>query len=272
MGAALLADGTHQMREVRVGAKRNGLNRFSDSIPAFMVDAYQAYNDAIDGGIYYPTPEMIVRNYLGDYGLTTPYHTITDPETFKPIQSTGIITRFGYDTTRRATHNMTTAEDSIYMRGNLASIQPFDEFGCQQVNMTPQEIARYYDRANIEKYVIYTDYQPRLEGSNRYKGSNIPKTIIAIYPYADGSRRPIYRDRRYIYKGFSYPDNFYHPNYKKRQLDAAPADYRRTLYWNPALTLDQNGHAKILLYNNGKQGQIHVSAEGMAKDGTILGN
>lgn len=272
MGSTLLADGTHLMHEVYIGAKRNGQRTFSDSIPAFMVDAYQAYNDAIDGGIYYPSPTMIVRNYLGDYGLNYPFTAKFDPTTGKTVQLSNIIHRFGYDVTRRAINNITTAEDSIYMRGNLASLKPFDEFGNPLFFMSPQEVAKYYDMSRIDKYVIYTDYQPRLEGSNRYSGSDLPNTAIAIYPFADDSRRPIYRDRRIIFKGFAFHDNFYHPNYKNRKLDEAPKDYRRTLYWNPALKLDNTGHAEVKLYNNGKHGQINISAEGMTKDGTILGN
>lgn len=272
MGSSLLADGTHLMHDVYIGAKHNGLRKFSDSIPAFMVDAYQAYNDAIDGGIYYPSPTMIVRNYLGDYGLNFPFKSKYDPMTGKTVQVSNIIHRFGYDVTRRALNDMTTAEDSIYMRGNLASFRPFDDFGNPLVFMSQQEVAKYYDMSRIDKYIIYTDYQPRLEGSNRYYGSDMPNTVIAIYPFVDGSRRPVYRDRRIIFKGFAFHDDFYHPNYKKRKLDEAPRDYRRTLYWNPALHLDKDGHAEVELYNNGKHGRIDISAEGMTGDGTILGN
>ncbi|MCQ2196746.1 MAG: carboxypeptidase-like regulatory domain-containing protein [Bacteroidaceae bacterium] len=272
LGTALLADGTHQMREVKVGAKHGGMKRFSDSIPALIIDAEQAWNDAIDGGIYYPSPEMIVSNYLGDYGLDNPYKSVPVPNVKKPILSRDIVLRFGYDITRRATHNITTAEDSIYMRGNLASIRPYDHLGQLVVNMTPVEIAKYYDRASIDKYIIYTDYQPRLEGSNRYYGSNLPETHIAIYPFADDAKRHVYRDRHYILKGFAFHDDFYHPNYKNRKLEEKPKDYRRTLYWNPELKLDNDGKAEVKLYNNGKHGQISVSAEGLAKDGTILGN
>lgn len=271
-GSSLLADGTHLIREVRIGAKHNGLRRFSDSMPAFMVDAYQAYNDAIDGGIYYPSPTMIVRNYLGDYGQNFPYINKTDPHTGRNMQISNIVHRYGYDMTRRATNNLTTAEDSIYMRGNLASIRPFDEFGNPTIFMSQQEIAKYYDLSRIDKYIIYTDYQPRLEGSNRYYGSDIPTTAIAIYPFADDSRRPVYRDRHIIYKGFAFHDEFYHPNYKNRKLDETPKDYRRTLYWNPQLRLDKDGRAEVKLYNNGKYGQIDITAEGMTEDGTILGN
>ncbi len=272
LGAALLADGTHQMRELKVGAKHGGMKRFSDSIPALIVDAEQAWNDAIDGGIYYPSPEMIVSNYLGDYGLGNPYKSVSVPGVNKPILSRDIVLRFGYDITRRSTHNLTTAEDSVYMRGNLVSIRPYDQFGQLVFNMTPVEIAKYYDRASIDKYIIYTDYQPRLEGSNRYSGSNLPETHIAIYPFADDGKRYVYRDRHYILKGFAFHDDFYHPNYKNRKLEEKPKDYRRTLYWNPELKLDNDGKAEVKLYNNGKSGQISVSAEGLAKDGTILGN
>ena len=282
LGSQLLADGTHQMREVKIGARRGKMTRFTDSIPAIVVDAYQAYNDAIDGGIYYPSPEMIVRNYLGDYGLEFPFKSIDCPPSFStssvgtamrsdpPRQGSNIFLRFGFDVTRRALNNLTMDEDSIYMRGNLASRLMADQ--CGNVYLSPGEISKYFELQRIEKYIIYTDYQPRLEGSNRYYGSNLPETHIAIYPFADDSRRPVYRDRRYVLKGYAFHDDFYHPNYKNRKLNDEPKDYRRTLYWNPKLQLDPNGQAEVKLYNNGKRGQINVSAEGMAKDGTILGN
>ena len=272
LGAELLADGTHQMREVKIGAKHGGIKKFSDSIPAIIVDAYQAYNDVIDGGFYYPSTEMIVRNYVGDYGMESPYISLTDPETGTTFHSTQIWERFGYDLTRRSLNNLTTDADSVYIHGNLASFCPYDKFGRMIRNMTPTQIAKYHEQSRIDKYIIYTDYQPRLEGSNRYYGSNMPETYIAIYPYPDDGRRAIYRDRRYVLKGYAYHEDFYHPNYKNRKLDEKPKDYRRTLYWNPALKLDKEGQAQIKLYNNGKRGQIDVSAEGMAKDGTILGN
>ena len=51
-----------------------------------------------------------------------------------------------------------------------------------------------------------------------------------------------------------------------------PQDYRRTLYWNPALPLDQEGHAHITLWNNSKPTQISVEAEGQTTDGKLLWN
>ena len=47
-------------------------------------------------------------------------------------------------------------------------------------------------------------------------------------------------------------------------------DYRRTLYWNPDLKLDDSGKAEFRFYSNGKQTHLSVTAEGMASDGTLL--
>ena len=87
------------------------------------------------------------------------------------------------------------------------------DFPPESVNVSPGELRKYFGDKRIdedprfvtEKYVVYTDYQPRLEGSSRYMGSLRPETVIAIYPYSDGRKRAVYRDRRYILEGFAYP-------------------------------------------------------------------
>ena len=54
------------------------------------------------------------------------------------------------------------------------------------------------------------------------------------------------------------------------QTPESQHDYRRTLYWNPNLLLDENGEAHITLYNNSRTTQISVDAAGQAADGTLL--
>lgn len=57
----------------------------------------------------------------------------------------------------------------------------------------------------------------------------------------------------------------YHlPNYSKSHPES---DYRRTLYWNPDLLLDENGEATVQFYNNGTCKQLFISAEGVTKEG-----
>ncbi len=275
-----LSDGTTQMREVKVGTKRSRLNKFSDSIPALIVDAYQAYNDAIDAGMLVPSlsttesrglAEGIVRTYVGDYGMEFPYIHVPIP--FGPtITHSNIEIRFAFDQTRRVVAGYTTDADSTYQRNNLISFLPFSNIGEPLRFLADRVVRSMYKRTAQDKYVIYTDYQPRLAGNERYHGSDLPNTQLAIYLYPDDSERVIYRDRRYVFHGYAYPDDFYHPNYENRKLDEKPKDYRRTLYWNPALKLDKNGRAEVTFYNNGKHGQISVSAEGLSDKGEILGN
>ena len=47
------------------------------------------------------------------------------------------------------------------------------------------------------------------------------------------------------------------------------ADYRRTLYWNPELKPDEQGHATAKFYNNSRCRRMKISAETLADDGAI---
>ena len=265
-----LQDGTTQMKEVRIGARRNGMKRFSDSIPAFSVDAYEAYNHALDAGMIFTFPEDIARSYVGDYGLDFPYIHITEPQSGKELTHSNMEVRFSYDQTMRLFKGLTIHPDSIYIGRNMASFKPYDMFAQTTANMTNKKLREYYQMPRLDRYVIYTDYQPRLAGDARYYGSQLPNTQIAVYPYVDGSQRVFYRDRRYVQMGYNYADDFYHPDYSNLPMEEKPKDYRRTLYWNPELKLDNQGHATVHLFHNGKSGQISISAEGMTDEGTML--
>ncbi|MBR4757261.1 MAG: hypothetical protein IK084_00480, partial [Bacteroidaceae bacterium] len=72
-----------------------------------------------------------------------------------------------------------------------------------------------------------------------------------------------------ILNGFAYQEDFYHPDYS-RQTPTEPTDYRRTLYWNPELKLDNNGQAHITLFNNCRNTRISVDAAGQSENGTLL--
>ena len=67
--------------------------------------------------------------------------------------------------------------------------------------------------------------------------------------------------------GFSKIQTFEMPDYS--QIPPMP-DYRRTLYWNPNVTTDKNGEAKIEFYNNSTCRQLVISAEGITKDGRAI--
>ena len=262
----LLDDTVKTMQELEVTAKRrNRLKRFNDAYPAFSVDAYEAWNTIEDAGVplfnYVNISRAMVRVYMNNYGLPEP-----------PMgEDSRIQLQYGLSPTRRSLPQyIDIPTDSLYHPKYLTSVaKGFDfspgerreYFGDERVNEDPRFL--------IDRFVVYTDYQPRHEGSQRYAGANRPETRVAVYPIYDWGRRPIYRDRRYILPGFASPAEFYSPDYSK-QTPPEPTDYRRTLYWNPNLKLDENGEATITFYNNSRTTHLSVEAEGQATDGTLL--
>jgi len=256
------------MREVTVKAKRNRLRRFDDTWPILCIDALEANNIATDCGLGF------MEAMVGDYGVGAP----SDDGGIKGEPTFEI--RYGYGRTRRMLMDKEIPKDSIYARKYLISgsfrLTPpslgprgIGDFGAENTGISPGESMEYLGTGVWDKYVLYSDYSPRMEGNKQYYGANEPKTKIVRYPFPDGSRRITYRDRRYILEGFAYPAKFYNPDYSK-QTPPVPTDYRRTLYWNPDLKLNENGEANITFYNNSRQTTLSVEAEGQAPDGTLL--
>jgi len=135
---------------------------------------------------------------------------------------------------------------------------------------TSQQIDRYNLLTNLEKVSIYTDFCPRYDDNTRITEDNVENAVVNLQLLPDEGQRTTYRDRRYVLQGFSIADDFYHPDYQRNPPAEGQKDYRRTLYWNPDLKLDDSGKAEIRFYNNGKQTHFSVRAEGLADDGTML--
>ena len=264
------SDSIHQMQQVTVKARRkNRLARFNDAFPALSMDAYEAWNMIDDAGMVnlYDSYAYFARVLVSDYGQASIYST----DAIGNAQR--IYEQFGISPIRRSLPQYRDIPtDSLYHPKYLTSIARMD--------FSPGERRQYWGderidedwRFLIDRYVLYTDYQPRLEGSKRYAGANLPETRVAIYPFYDGSKRVVYRDRRYVLDGFAAPAEFYSPDYSRYKLPEGQKDYRRTLYWNPNLKLDAEGRARVTLYNNSRTTQIQVEAAGQAADGTLLWN
>ncbi|MCQ2127779.1 MAG: hypothetical protein MJZ06_10160, partial [Bacteroidaceae bacterium] len=62
--------------------------------------------------------------------------------------------------------------------------------------------------------------------------------------------------------GYTQPAQFYSPQYPDGP-QYYDVDYRRTLYWNPNLQTDKNGHAGIEFYNNSYSTRFKASASGL---------
>ena len=254
------------MEELAVTAKR-GMNRqFTDSQPAFSVDAYEAWNHAEDAGMPVDVMDVkrIARSYLGDFGM----EGLTDAASDSMIQI-----RYGLSPTRRALPQyIGIPADSLYSPKYLTSLPTSFKFSPGEAKDYFGDPAEYENpKGRFDRYVIYTDYCPRLDGSKRYTDNKV-ETFVAVYPIYDGGRRDVYRDRYYLLDGFARPAEFYSPDYSRQATPEVPTDYRRTLYWNPRLRLDSEGRARVTLYNNSHTTQIEVEAAGQAADGTLLWN
>lgn len=136
-------------------------------------------------------------------------------------------------------------------------------------SFSPGVLQRYNHLHKLDKVYIYTDYAPRREGDKRYSQSNQPQVTVDLRIPDDNTQFVAYRDRRKVLWGFSDCIDFYHPDYS-HTATPNPKDYRRTLYWNPDLKLDDEGCAEIHLFNNNSLTHVTISAEGMNKNGEPL--
>lgn len=71
--------------------------------------------------------------------------------------------------------------------------------------------------------------------------------------------------------GYRLPMNFYSPQYPDTDKSHYPfSDNRITIYWNPKVETDPNGHATVKFYASDHSRQYLVRLEGVAYDGTVV--
>ena len=222
-----------EMREVRVGARHGGLRKFDASTPVLKLDASDVFNDVIDAG-------LTAGRYIGR-------------------------THFANSVARLIASDMNAHHSYL--------LEPRYDTHNTSFNIPASQMERYNHLKNIDSVFIYTDYAPRNTYDTRNSEDNMGRITVDMRLTDEGTERLTYRDRRLILPCFSVPDDFYHPDYSRRKPAESEREfYRRTLYWNPDLQLDDEGKVAIRFYNNGRQTSIAVSAEGMTKDGKLIRN
>ena len=224
-------DSTVYLREVTARIRRGGLRGFDRTSPAFKLDAYDAFNDVVDAGMHPPVLYW-TRNFM--LAIAADY-----------IGEMGIKNRSYIMEPRWNYYN-----DS----------HPLDS----------RSVFYFRQLSHLDSVYVFTDYSPRKEGDKRYRQSNQPMVTVDLHILPDGGTRMAYRDRFLYMPGYNACEDFYQPQYDKRPLPDAPQDYRRTLYWNPNLKLDEEGRATVTFWNNCRRNQLSITAEGFALDGTIL--
>ena len=67
-------------------------------------------------------------------------------------------------------------------------------------------------------------------------------------------------------KGFTRPVQYYSPVYPDGPIEGI-VDTRRTLYWNPNVITDEDGHARVEFYNNSFTRKFTINAAGITASG-----
>lgn len=288
-----LRDG-QTLAQVMVRSRHGGLRAYDPSHPAVVRDAYETFNECVDAGF---TPGWfagkqsfamwVQRLLVGDmnmYRQYTTYDDYTHPHhesggwgsvgsSWSLNWNTDVFWRGAPRDDMIASRYMWT--DPADMLFSFGSSYSRYGGGWSTSNRTAFSMTGLDDTTRSLDYLrslqsvkLITDYAPRMEGSRRYMNGNQPTVDVSYEPFTSGVRAT-YRDRHYILHGYDVSEEFYSPCYRQRPLPTLQ-DYRRTLYWNPNLELDEKGHADVILWNNSFSTSITVSAEGITPTGKIL--
>jgi len=116
---------------------------------------------------------------------------------------------------------------------------------------------------SIIDYVVPIEWKDPVGGPLDCYGCVV---FIEIFPDWNIPTQPGKGVRKTWLDGYSQVKEFYSPNYS---ILPPEADYRRTLYWNPAVKTDKDGKALIQFYNNSSCKSFSISAETITPQGVI---
>ena len=94
-------------------------------------------------------------------------------------------------------------------------------------------------------------------------------TLIYVYLHTKFTTESNKGLRRTYFEGFNIASTFKMEDYS---VIPPAADFRRTIWWQPDITTDAQGKAKVEFFNNSTCEEMYISVEGMTSDGKILVN
>ena len=119
-------------------------------------------------------------------------------------------------------------------------------------------------------YIVFNEkISPTIE--NAWTFIDSPKLNIIVYLYchhlfSSESNKGL---RRTYFQGFNQASTFRTEDYS---VIPPMADFRRTIWWQPDITTDDEGKAKVEFFNNSTCEEMYISVEGMTQDGKVLVN
>ena len=239
----------HQLANINVKGHRRGRRAIDWKKPAYVLDAYDMYNELTDRGLSFgyfdmrQFPLQVCRYLYGNMGRHRHFNIDGRLEHFTYWRNYSPVSR--------------GAEEA-------------EEAGVFRAHRTAQYIYQQLLLSRLQEIRVFSDYEPRNPDSTMVERELSADATVQMVPIANDGRQVVFRDRHLVLQGFNHPEAFYQPDYSQRQPDSRPADYRRTLYWNPNAVTDEQGRFTATFYNNGKETRIRMSAAGVTADGRLL--
>jgi len=118
-------------------------------------------------------------------------------------------------------------------------------------------------------YIVFNEKMPASLGMWELIDSPDHNIFIYIYTHRVFSAESNKGLRRTYFQGFNQASTF-----KTEDYNVIPpmADFRRTIWWQPDVTTDAQGKAKVEFFNNSTCEEMYISVEGMTEDGQVLVN
>jgi len=160
----------------------------------------------------------------------------------------GVIFRNGLPYSTRG-GAMTISVDGIFMPTDELNTLNMDDIASVEVLRTPSYYSIYGAQAGAGGVLLIT--MKRGDENNAYLSRPAPG-IITCSP-----------------KGYYTSRQFYSPKYDDPKINAALADLRSTIYWNPNVTTDKDGNASFDFFNAGSKGTYRITIEGIDSDGNL---
>ncbi|MBR1548110.1 MAG: hypothetical protein IJ637_05230 [Prevotella sp.] len=236
----------HQLQNINVKGKRRGRRTADWTKPAYVCDAYDLYND------------------VTDYGLSFGHFN----RGLFPAQAAHFL--YGNMGRYRSFHIDGRLEKQTYWRNYNSGSTQMERDSKDIDNRSPAYIFDRLALSRLQYVKFYSDYEPRMPDSTMVEEVYSADATVEMVPMANDAKQLVYRDRHIFLRGFNAAEQFYQPDYSNMQLGKRPADYRRTLYWNPNAVTDSEGRFTATFYNNGKDTRIKFTAAGISGDGKLL--
>ncbi|MBO4430429.1 MAG: hypothetical protein J5790_03710, partial [Bacteroidaceae bacterium] len=160
--------------------------------------------------------------------------------------------KYGYEA-----RNLGSGRDLVFIYDNDESREQNEDWGINFLDIVKSI------------YVVFNEMMSPTLG--RWDYIDNPRHLIYIYIYTHRifsaeSNKGI---RRTYFQGFNKASTF-----KTEDYNVIPpmADFRRTIWWQPDITTDAQGKAKVEFFNNSTCEEMYISVEGMTEDGKVLVN